>query len=128
MTDQQVQAWIDADPDPRSRDELLSLDHDQLAERFSDTLHFGTAGLRGPVRAGPMGMNVAVVTKATAAVGQWLIEHGHSGGIVVVGRDARHGSEDFFAATTEVLAAQGSMSSLCPRPARHRWLPSRSGI
>lgn len=116
MTDQQVQAWIDADPDPRSRDELLSLDHDQLAERFSDTLHFGTAGLRGPVRAGPMGMNVAVVTKATAAVGQWLIEHGHSGGIVVVGRDARHGSEDFFAATTEVLAAQGFDVVALPAP------------
>lgn len=116
MTDEHVQGWIDADPDPRSRAELLALDDDQLAERFSDTLHFGTAGLRGPVRAGPLGMNVAVVTTATAGVGQWLIDHGHSGGVVVVGRDARHGSEDFFAATTEVLAAQGFDVVALPAP------------
>lgn len=116
MTDTRVQDWIDADPDPATRTELLSLAPDQLAERFSDTLHFGTAGLRGPVRAGPLGMNVAVVTKATAGVGRWLIEHGHAGGTVVVGRDARHGSEDFFTTTAEVLAAQGFDVVALPAP------------
>lgn len=116
MTEEQVRDWIDADPDPKTRAELLALDSEQLAERFSDTLHFGTAGLRGPVRGGPMGMNVAVVTKATAGVGQWLIDHGHVGGTVVVGRDARHGSEDFFTSTAEVLAAQGFDVIALPAP------------
>ncbi|WP_207842567.1 phospho-sugar mutase [Williamsia soli] len=116
MTDEQVEAWIDADPDPRTQTELRTLDAESLAERFSDTLHFGTAGLRGPVRAGPAGMNVAVVSGATAGVGQWLIDHGHRGGSVVVGRDARHGSEDFFAATTQVLAAQGFDVIALPEP------------
>ncbi|ORM25951.1 phospho-sugar mutase [Williamsia sp. 1135] len=116
MTDEQVEAWIAADPDPRTRTELQELDPESLAERFSDTLHFGTAGLRGPVRAGPAGMNVAVVSGATAGVGQWLIDHGHRGSSVVVGRDARHGSEDFFAATTQVLAAQGFDVIALPEP------------
>ncbi|OZG26985.1 phosphomannomutase [Williamsia sp. 1138] len=116
MTDEQVEAWIDADPDPRTRAELRGLDPESLAERFSGTLHFGTAGLRGPVRAGPAGMNVAVVSGATAGVGQWLIDHGHRGGSVVVGRDARHGSEDFFSATTQVLAAQGFDVIALPEP------------
>ena len=111
-----VQAWIEADPDPRTRAELATLNTDELDERFADTLHFGTAGLRGPVRAGPLGMNVAVVTKATAGVARWLIEHGHAGGTVVVGRDARHGSEDFYAATAEVLAAQGFDVVALPAP------------
>ena len=111
-----VRAWIDADPDPATRRELQALGPDAIAERFSDTLHFGTAGLRGPVRAGPLGMNVAVVTKATAGVGQWLIDHGHRGATVVVGRDARHGSEQFFHATTEVLAAQGFDVVALPEP------------
>ncbi|WP_020108676.1 phospho-sugar mutase [Nocardia sp. 348MFTsu5.1] len=111
-----VAAWIDADPDPRTRAELATLDSAALNERFSDTLHFGTAGLRGPVRGGPLGMNVAVVTKATSGVAQWLIDNGHTGGTVVVGRDARHGSEDFFAATTEVLAAQGFDVVALPEP------------
>jgi phosphomannomutase len=111
-----VAAWIEADPDPRTRDELASLDSAALDERFSDTLHFGTAGLRGPVRGGPLGMNVAVVTRATAGLSQWLMDHGHTDGTVVVGRDARHGSEDFFAATAEVLAAQGFDVVALPEP------------
>ncbi|MFW0784330.1 phospho-sugar mutase [Gordonia sp. CPCC 206044] len=99
--------WIATDPDPASAAELTALGPDELAERFSDTLHFGTAGLRGPVRAGPNGMNVAVVTRASHALGRWLIDHGHRGGRVIVGHDARHGSRQFAAATADVLAAQG---------------------
>ncbi|RPA12223.1 phospho-sugar mutase [Gordonia sp. OPL2] len=99
--------WIAGDPDPHTRRELAALGHDDLAERISDTLHFGTAGLRGPVRAGPNGMNVAVVIRATESLGRWLIDRGHTGATVVVGRDARHGSREFATATAEVLAAQG---------------------
>ncbi|GAB18633.1 putative phosphoglucomutase [Gordonia effusa NBRC 100432] len=113
-----MRAWIDADPDAASRVELEALldDSVELSERFGDTLHFGTAGLRGIVRAGPNGMNVATVTRATYAVATWLRRHGHAGGTVVVGRDARHGSADFFAATTEVLAAQGFDVVALPDP------------
>lgn len=105
MTEDPVGAWIAADPDPATRAELTALPAEQRAERFSDTLHFGTAGLRGPVRAGPNGMNVAVVSRTTAAIAEWLSGHGHAGATVVVGRDARHGSDDFARAAAEVLAA-----------------------
>ncbi|MDY6807994.1 MAG: phospho-sugar mutase [Actinomycetota bacterium] len=101
------QDWIAADPDPRTRAELRALTPEQLTERFSHTLHFGTAGLRGPVCAGPSGMNVAVVVRTTSALGHWLIGAGHAGATVVVGRDARHGSAEFAEACAEVLAAQG---------------------
>lgn len=70
-------------------------------------LRFGTAGLRGPVREGPAGMNVATVTRVTAAVAEYLDRQGRAGSTVVVGRDARNGSEEFAAATAGVLAAQG---------------------
>lgn len=114
-----ARAWIDADPDPDTRAELTALldDESALAERFDDTLHFGTAGLRGAVRAGPNGMNVATVIRATVAVGDWLRRQGRAGQAVVVGRDARHGSDTFFAATTEVLAAQGFSVVALPEPA-----------
>ncbi|MFT3663143.1 MAG: phospho-sugar mutase [Gordonia sp. (in: high G+C Gram-positive bacteria)] len=80
------------------------------------TLRFGTAGLRGPVREGPDGMNVETVTRATAGLAAWLRARGEAGGTVVVGRDARHGSEAFFAATTEVLAAAGFDVVALPEP------------
>ena len=41
---------------------------DDLLDRFAGRLTFGTAGLRGPVRAGPNGMNLAVVRAAAAGL------------------------------------------------------------
>ncbi|MGO3326051.1 phospho-sugar mutase [Gordonia sp. (in: high G+C Gram-positive bacteria)] len=79
-------------------------------------LEFGTAGLRGPVQDGPDGMNVATVTRASAGLAAWLTANGRAGGTVVVGRDARHGSEEFVAATREVLAASGFDVVALPDP------------
>jgi phosphomannomutase len=87
-----------------------------LADRMSGPLEFGTAGLRGPVRAGRNGMNRAVVTRTTAGVAAWLTAHGHDGGTVVIGRDARHGSEDFHADAADVLAAAGFDVRVLPEP------------
>lgn len=80
------------------------------------TLRFGTAGLRGPVGDGPDCMNVGVVERATAGLAQWLRDKCLGGGVVVVGRDARHGSEEFARAAAEVLAAEGFDVVLLPRP------------
>jgi phosphomannomutase len=79
-------------------------------------LRFGTAGLRGPMRAGPGGMNVCTVAQATWAVAQLLIGRGRAGATVVVGRDARHNSDEFAIAAAEVFAAQGFSVQLLPDP------------
>lgn len=87
-----------------------------LTDRMSGSLEFGTAGLRGPVRAGRNGMNRAVVARTTAGVAAWLVAHGHAGGTVVIGRDARHGSEAFHADAADVLAAEGFDVRVLPEP------------
>lgn len=102
-----VQEWIAHDPDPQSAEELAQLSPDELDERFSRPLTFGTAGLRAPLRAGPNGMNLAVVIRATWAVAKVLKDRGRDGSQVVVGRDARHRSDEFARAAAEVLAGQG---------------------
>lgn len=102
-----VADWIAADPDAGTRAELGDVPADELAERFAAPLRFGTAGLRGPVRAGPNGMNTAVVTRTSWGLARWLDAHGAAGGTVVVGRDARHRSDTFAQATSEVFAAAG---------------------
>ncbi|NNH70249.1 phospho-sugar mutase [Nocardia uniformis] len=79
-------------------------------------LRFGTAGLRGPLQDGPDGMNVATVARASAGIAAWLRERCLGGGLVIVGRDARHGSAEFAAATAEVFAAAGFSVLQLPRP------------
>jgi phosphomannomutase len=102
-----AQEWISHDPDPQTAAELAALSEEELDERFARPLTFGTAGLRGPLRGGPSGMNLAVVLRTTWAVAKVLKDHGFAGKPVVVGRDTRHGSEDFALAAAEVLVAQG---------------------
>ncbi len=77
-------------------------------------LTFGTAGLRGPMREGPGGMNVTTVTTASWAVATTLTDAGRAGATVVVGHDARHHSAEFALAAAEVFAAQGFSVVLLP--------------
>jgi phosphomannomutase len=106
--------WIAHDPDPKTAAELAACAPEELLARFARPLTFGTAGLRGPVRGGPDAMNVAVVLRATWAVAQVL--KNRAGSLVVVGRDARHGSAVFATVTAEVLAAEGFSVLLLPGP------------
>lgn len=116
-----VQEWISHDPDPDCAAELTACTDDELSGRFARPLSFGTAGLRGPLRAGPDGMNLAVVLRATWAVAEVLVELSLGGAAVVVGYDARHRSAEFGRAAAEVFAAQGfsvtMMFSPVPTPA-----------
>ncbi len=82
----------------------------------STPLVFGTAGLRGPMREGPGGMNLSTVMRASWAVARVLAARGLAGATVVVGRDARHHSDEFALASAEVFAAQGFSTILLPDP------------
>ncbi|WP_264027208.1 phospho-sugar mutase [Mycolicibacterium pyrenivorans] len=101
-----VAEWVAHDPDPGAAAELAACSDDELADRFAQPLTFGTAGLRGPLRAGPNGMNLAVVLRATWGVAKVLSDRS-PGSAVVVGYDARHRSAEFGRAAAEVFAAQG---------------------
>ncbi|GAA4299544.1 phospho-sugar mutase [Streptomyces venetus] len=116
----QAQAWLTEDPDPETRTELARLidaqDHTELAARFSGTLQFGTAGLRGELGAGPMRMNRSVVIRAAAGLAAYLKKQGHQNGLVVIGYDARHKSHDFARDTAAVMTGAGLRAAVLPRP------------
>ncbi|MET9601853.1 phospho-sugar mutase [Streptomyces sp. NPDC006459] len=115
-----AQAWLAEDPDPETVAELAALiesaDTAELADRFSGTLQFGTAGLRGEIGAGPMRMNRGVVIRAAAGLAAYLKAQGHDGGLVVVGYDARYKSADFARDTAAVMTGAGLRAALLPRP------------
>ncbi|MBK3648078.1 phospho-sugar mutase, partial [Streptomyces sp. MBT33] len=115
-----AQTWLAEDPDPDTRDELAKLieagDLTELADRFSGTLQFGTAGLRGELGAGPNRMNRSVVIRAAAGLAAYLKAGGHTDGLVVIGYDARHKSADFARDTAAVMTGAGLRAAVLPRP------------
>lgn len=109
--------WLEQDPDPTTRAELEGLlaegNEEELADRFSQSLQFGTAGLRGELGAGPNRMNRIVVARAARAIGMFLLanrgEFSHADGElkVVIGYDGRHNSNVFAQDSARVLAGLG---------------------
>ncbi|WP_030382229.1 MULTISPECIES: phospho-sugar mutase [unclassified Streptomyces] len=121
-----AKAWLAEDPDPDTREELAALletpDLPELTARFSGTLQFGTAGLRGELGAGPQRMNRSVVIRAAAGLAAYLKKNGtphgagQDAGLVVIGYDARHKSADFARDTAAVMTGAGLRAAVLPRP------------
>ncbi len=114
----EVEAWIADDPDPNTVAELQALldsdDQATLKKYFNGFLQFGTAGLRGPIGPGPSCMNRAVVGRAAAGIAAYMKKRGMTK--VVVGRDARYGSEDYTFETAEIMSGAGMDVYILPRP------------
>jgi phosphomannomutase len=114
----EVQAWIADDPDQKTAAQLTALvaagDEITLRKHFSGFLQFGTAGLRGPIGPGPSCMNRAVVGRTAAGIASYMKARGMNR--VVIGRDARYGSEDFTQESAEIFAGAGFEVFVLPRP------------
>lgn len=114
----EIENWIADDPDPKTASELQKLldadDEITLNKLFNGFLTFGTAGLRGPIAPGPSGINRAVIGRTAAAIAQYMKQRGLTS--VVIGRDARYGSEDFTRESAEIFSGAGMQVSVLPRP------------
>ncbi len=118
----EAEEWLAADPDPSTRAELTELleggDVEALHALFQDPLSFGTAGLRGQIGAGPARMNRLVVRRTTAGLARWVLDQGPDAARrgIVVGRDARHRSDEFAADVAAVASAAGLRVRMLPGP------------
>jgi len=114
----EVERWIALDPDPQTAAQLrlwlAESNEEALSRCFNGFLEFGTAGLRGPVGPGPSCMNRAVVGRTAAGIAAFMKKNGMQS--VVIGRDARHGSEDFTQESAEIFSGAGINVSILPRP------------
>ena len=111
--------WLEAEPDEDIRVELQQLidgSNEELEERFSGRLLFGTAGLRAQVGAGPMRMNRLVVQQAAAGLVDYLLRtvEGAAEAGILIGFDARRKSDVFALDTARVAAARGMKALLLP--------------
>ena len=124
-----MQNWAGQDPEEGYQRNTLDLleqlragDESAVAsadDLFGKRLAFGTAGIRGPMRAGPNGMNRLVISQTTAGLATYLKhEMGPSNSThlrVVIGFDGRHHSETFARDAAEVLSGYGVEAAVLPR-------------
>ena len=111
-----AQNWLNQDPDAETRAELTALldaakGGDKAAEaelhaRFDGRLQFGTAGLRGRLQAGSMGMNRVLVSQAAGGLAEYLKDYDKEPSIVI-GYDGRKNSDVFARDTAEIMAGAG---------------------
>lgn len=124
-------AWQQDDPDPATREALGALLERaeageeaalaQLEDAFSGPLLFGTAGLRGAMGPGETRMNLAVVSRAARGLADHLLAElpearGQDAPLVMIGFDARHGSQAFAERSAAILVAAGCRVRLLERP------------
>jgi phosphomannomutase len=115
-----ARAWAENDPDPESRAELEALlsspdpTKTDLADRFTGSLEFGTAGLRGILGAGPNRMCRAVVLRTTYGLARYLVDTvpGAAQQGVVIGFDGRRLSRELAEDTACALAGAGIRAHL----------------
>ena len=112
-------------------------DDNEIKERFYQDLAFGTAGLRGKVKAGTNCMNYFTVGKATQGIADYISgygEHAKERGVVIA-HDPRHFSKEFSQYAAGIFAANGIKAYVFPdlRPTPElaymvRYLGTISGI
>ena len=95
---EQAQEWLNyPNLDKNIREQISSAinDEEKLKEFFYEPLNFGTAGLRGIMRAGTNGMNVHTVAHATQGLANTIIEEKSQSRGVAVSYDSRNNSRLF---------------------------------
>ena len=95
-------------------------DEQEIKERFSVDLEFGTAGLRGIIGAGVNRMNIYVVRRATQGLANYIKKMGGESKGVAIAYDSRRMSPEFSEEAALCLAANGikayRFESLRPTP------------
>jgi phosphoglucomutase len=108
-----AEEWLRLDKDESTRNEIQNLlvqgNTSELEARLRNRIAFGTAGLRGPMKAGFACMNSLVVIQASQGLAAYLLktERNVQKRGVVIGRDARHNSDKFAKLAAAAFVAKG---------------------
>ncbi len=103
-----VSVWLSGNYDEATKNAIMGLQPDELADSFYRNLEFGTGGLRGIMGVGTNRMNKYTVGMATQGFANYLKKtYGTEPVSVVIGHDSRNNSRFFAETTAGVFAANG---------------------
>lgn len=112
MISEEIQAkkdsWLNSQIDEESKQAILALNDEELADSFYRDLEFGTGGLRGIMGIGSNRMNKYTVGMATQGLANYLIKAFPNEQIkVAIAHDSRNNSRFFAETTAAVFSANG---------------------
>lgn len=112
MIDQAIQEkvdkWLNSAIDEQSKEEIKSLNENELADSFYKDLEFGTGGLRGVMGIGSNRMNKYTVGMATQGLANYLKKSFPNEEVkVAIAHDSRNNSRFFAETTAAVFSANG---------------------
>lgn len=131
-----IDSWLNSAIDESSKQEIRSLNQDELADSFYKDLEFGTGGLRGIMGMGSNRMNKYTVGTATQGLSNYLLKAFPGEEIsVAIAHDSRNNSRYFAEITAAVFSANGILvylfEELRPTPELSfaiRHLACKSGV
>lgn len=90
----------------------IAYDDTEIADRFYQTVPFGTGGMRGKLGAGTNRMNIHTIRLVAEGLARQIEAQGELAKVrgVVIAYDTRHFSQEFAYETAGVLAAHGIQS------------------
>jgi len=104
------QSWLESRKiSEKEREELKSLEENEIEYRFGKDLEFGTAGMRGIIGLGTNMMNKYTVSRATQGLSDYIKKLGEEAMKkgVVISYDTRRCSADFAWTSAVILATNG---------------------
>lgn len=100
--------------EPELLEAMQKCSHEDVKERFAETLQFGTGGLRGELGAGTNRMNVHTVARATRGLLKHLLSAAEKPSCAIA-FDSRNNSERFARVSAAVLAHGGVRVFIYPQ-------------
>ena len=103
-----IEKWKNfANLEPNLKEELDSLNEEQLFDAFYTNLEFGTGGMRGVIGVGTNRMNIYVLRMANYGYAKFINSRQKNNPSVVIAYDSRHKSVEFAKESARVLCSYG---------------------
>lgn len=93
--------------EPELKEELNSLNEEQLFDAFYTNLEFGTGGMRGVIGVGTNRMNIYTLRMANYGYAKYITGREKNNPSVVIAYDSRHKSVEFARESAKVLCKYG---------------------
>ncbi len=102
--------------DTCTQNEVRGLNQDEIEDRFSCDLHFGTGGLRGKMGAGTNRLNVYTVRRIAYGLVEYILCTNNATASAVIAFDTRNNSAVFAKEIAAVFSAKGITVQLFGAP------------